>query len=261
METVIFTVIKNEHLYLEEWIKYHLNIGISHLFIFEDSDSKPHNEITDKYPQVTLKKIMDVVDPRFIDKTIKIKNNGGSVQTRYLLDGLLYIASLRKYDWCFAIDCDEYITFANEGDTIESVLEQFEGYDAILLQWQNYGANGLVLMPDYKEKGIVDTYTKPCENKVDYATNMTKVCYNMWTYSKRHTLSNHQPSDKCKWCNTNFEEIRGAERYDRIYLRHYITKSWQEYVNKLNVRGMFHSWHRKLEDFFILNPDMGEIKN
>ena len=32
----ILTVIKNEHEYLDEWIRYHLNLGIDHIFIFED---------------------------------------------------------------------------------------------------------------------------------------------------------------------------------------------------------------------------------
>lgn len=256
MKTAIFTVIKNEHRYLEDWIKYHLQLGINHLFIFEDSDSESHNEITSRYPQVTLKKIMDVVDPKTAEATAENKSKGIYVQSRYILDGLLYIASLKVYDWCFALDCDEYITFENDNDDLISILSQFQDYDAVLLQWKNYGANGLVYMPDYKEKGIVDTYTKPCKNNSDNASDMTKVCYNMRTYTKRHFLTNHQPSDKCRWCNTNFEEKRGGMRYDRMYLRHYITKSWQEYLNKLYTRGMFCKWHRDFRDFFILNPEM-----
>ena len=35
MKSCIFTVIKNEHEYLDEWIKYHLDLGIDHIFIFE----------------------------------------------------------------------------------------------------------------------------------------------------------------------------------------------------------------------------------
>ena len=39
MKSCILTVIKNEHEYLDEWIKYHLDLGIDHIFIFEDIDS------------------------------------------------------------------------------------------------------------------------------------------------------------------------------------------------------------------------------
>lgn len=261
MKTAIFTVIKNEHLYIEEWIEYHLNLGITHIFIFEDIDSETHKPITDKYPDVTLGPIIDVVDPKKKEETILAKEKGGSVQRRYIMDGLLYIASLQEYDWCFALDSDEYLTLTDSGDSINNVLEQFENYDAVILQWRNYGANGLVHMPDYSQKGVVDTYIKPCDATTDRGIDMTKVCYNMRTFTKRHFLTSHQPSNVCKWCRTDFSESRSNPVYDKIYIRHYITKSWEEYNNKLCVRGMFHKWHRKIEDFFTLNPDIKEVKN
>ena len=36
-------------MYLDEWIRYHLDLGIDHIFIFEDIDSDSHKDITDKY--------------------------------------------------------------------------------------------------------------------------------------------------------------------------------------------------------------------
>jgi hypothetical protein len=54
----IFTVIKNEHQYLDEWIKYHLDLGVDHIFILEDIDSNSHKEITDKYDgKITLNSV------------------------------------------------------------------------------------------------------------------------------------------------------------------------------------------------------------
>ena len=41
-----------------------------------------------------------------------------------------------------------------------------------------------------------------------------------------------------------------------MYIRHYITKSWEEYVIKLKVRGMFYTNHRSYDDFFEINTDM-----
>ena len=57
MKNCILTVIKNEHEYLDEWIQYHLNLGIDYIFIFEDIDSDSHKKITDKYDKVFLKNI------------------------------------------------------------------------------------------------------------------------------------------------------------------------------------------------------------
>jgi len=45
-----------------------------------------------------------------------------------------------------------------------------------------------------------------------------------------------------------------------MYLRHYITKSFEEYLWKLYNRGMFSKNHRNLDDFFSINPDMDREK-
>ena len=59
----ILTVIKNEQEYLDEWIKYHLDLGIDHIFIFEDIDSDSHKEICDKYGvKVSLDSILSILD-------------------------------------------------------------------------------------------------------------------------------------------------------------------------------------------------------
>ena len=73
MLSCIVTIIKNEHEYLDEWIKYHLNLGINHIFIFEDIDSKSHKVICDKYKNmVTLNNIRHVIidkeDKKLADK-------------------------------------------------------------------------------------------------------------------------------------------------------------------------------------------------
>ena len=56
----ILTVIKDEQEYLEEWIKYHLNLGINHIFILEDSNSTSHRYITDKFGNVSLKPVTEL---------------------------------------------------------------------------------------------------------------------------------------------------------------------------------------------------------
>ena len=47
--------------------------------------------------------------------------------------------------------------------------------------------------------------------------------------------------------------------YTRCWLNHYVTKSWEEWCEKLLVRGQTLLF-RKLEDFFIYNPDMISLK-
>ena len=63
-----------------------------------------------------------------------------------------------------------------------------------------------------------------------------------------------------KWCKSDFSQDTQNKIYDNIYLRHYITKSWEEYVWKIYVRGMFYPLHRKYDNFFEINEDMKDRK-
>ena len=183
------------------------------------------------------------------------------MQHNYLRNGLAYVKNNYNYDWCFVIDIDEYITIENKYESLEEVLSIFNGYDAILLQWENYGANGLIYKPDYTKKGIIDTYTqKVGYQNVDNNMNNLKCIYNMNTYVNENYKNNHIPNLNIKWCKTDLSQQKDSYIYDKIYLRHYITKSWEEYVCKLKIRGMFFKNHRNYWSFFEMNTDMIDKK-
>ncbi len=57
MKSIICAIIKDEHKYLKEWIDYHLNLGFSKIFLFEDYGSKSHASITESYPSVLLESL------------------------------------------------------------------------------------------------------------------------------------------------------------------------------------------------------------
>jgi len=268
MTSCIFTVIKNEHEYLNEWIKYHLDLGINHIFIFEDIDSDSHKEICKKYNNVTLRSISLILNDYELNKvkqikSTQIKNHNENPQYIYIKKGLTYLKSLNKYDWCFVIDNDEFITLENDNDSLESIISLFNNYDAFILQWKCYGANGLIHKPNYSNKGIIETYTKEIAGHVPTATpqSLTKTCYNLNTYQESYFLYTHQPSKYCNFCRTNFSKDRNTPVYDKIYIRHYITKSWEEYLYKKKSRGYFFGKLRTFEAFFVINPDMNYKKH
>ena len=262
MTSCILTLIKNEHEYLDEWIRYHINLGIDHIFIFEDYDSDSHEEICNKYPIVTLNNIGDFID---IEKVNKVRNHiFFRRQSEYLKKAISYINENYDYDWCFSIDCDEYITIEEKYNNINEVLEEYGEYDAICLNWKCYGANGLINKPDYSQKGLIETYTKPCElqhiDKIFWHQSV-KTVYNMKDFKLGNFCSECIPNLKINWCKTNYTQNKKSLIYDKIFLRHYITKAWEEYVWKLKSRGMFTgNTHRKYDSFFEMNPDMKSMK-
>lgn len=257
------TIIKDEQEYLEEFIDYHIKMGIDHIFVFEDLNSKSHKGISDKYPNVTLMSVLDVYnEDRKKDIVIMRNSTIWVLQKKYIVQCLTYIKDNYDYDWCFVLDCDEYITLEDKGQTIVNIFEQFKDYEAVVIQWENYGANNIIFKPDYKDKGIVDTYTKVGgfqEN--DRPISLTKCAYNMHLYNYERHKNLHIDDLNIKWCKPDFSTDLERKVYNKIYLRHYITKSWEEYVWKLYVRGMFYVNHRKYDHFFEINKDMEPRKD
>ena len=228
-------------------------MGIDHIFIFEDIDSKSHKEICGKFKgeQVTLKSALDIFQEEHQKNGIRLnKRRGQDTQNIIYRVGLEYIKNNYDYDWCFCLDTDEYLSFYC--DDVKRFLEQYEAYDAILLKWWNYGANGRIHKPDYSKTPIGAVYRKPVGNieldeKLDY---MAKVCYNLNRYKRNNFIDMHTPGN-CRFKTAD-------QYYGRIL--HFITKSFEEYVNKIVLRGMCHIGHRKIEDFFVYNKDMLDKK-
>jgi hypothetical protein len=74
-------------------------------------------------------------------------------------------------------------------------------------------------------------------------------------------VSRHYEVQRCagRYTADDGKKNRRSTVYDKMYLKHYITKSFEEYIWKVYVRGMHTKGaHRKMDDFFEINQDMLE---
>ena len=92
---------KQENLYVKEFIKYYINLGIDKIFIYDDND-------------INTEEISDMIDFRYkkyvkIFKTIKLKL---FTQNKQFTD--CYEKIKNKFDWILMIDMDEYLYIKTE---------------------------------------------------------------------------------------------------------------------------------------------------
>lgn len=258
MNVSIATVIKDETDYLEDFLKYHTELGL-HIFVFEDLFSCSHKSITDKYDNVELHSVKELYSEEEIPELIEKRRNKVPCQTEFINRILSYVHSLDRYDWCALIDIDEYITCT---EPLEDVLSRFNDRDAVLVYWKNYGASGHVYKPKY-DKPIWEIYTQPCGYELfsDFKYfKITKfiVNINKWKPSMRYYIHNASVN----WVKVDGTYKRTEIVYEPLYLRHYILKSWEEWCYKILIRGTFHPGHRQYKSFFEMQPDMEEkIRN
>ena len=255
MNICIFTVIKDEQDYLDDFLEYHTKMGID-VFVFEDIFSQSHEEITSKYDNVELHSVKELYDEDEIPQLVENRKNKIPPQTDYINRGLKYIHSLNKYDWCWLIDIDEYITST---EPISAILERFKDREAVLVYWKNFGCSGHIYKPKY-DKPIWEIYTQQCgyEQFSDYKYyKITKFCVNMNKWKEEHKYWIHNAPRN--WIKVDGTFKRTDIVYEPLYLRHYITKSYQEFCNKLYKRGMFHTNHRNIQSCFEMCPEMATV--
>ena len=254
MKIAIFTVIKDEQEYLQDWLEYHLREGID-IFVFEDVFSSSHKSITDRYEHVFLHSVKELYSDEEIPQLIENRRNKVPPQTDFINRGLKYMHSLEEYDWCWLIDCDEYITST---EPIGDVLRRFKEHDAVLVYWKNFGCSGNIYKPKY-DKPIYEIYTEQCGYEKfsdEKYYKITKFCVNLnrWKPSMKYAIHNALVN----WVKADGTYKRTEIVFEPLYLRHYITKSVEEFLWKLNVRGMFHSNHRKIQSLWEMCPDIKE---
>lgn len=248
MKCCICAIIKNEHLYLKEWLDYHLSLGFSEVYLFEDYGSESHMDIVKDYPMVHL-----------FPLCVSGMKEGNPNRQNDLYPWFCKIYK-DQMDWCAFIDIDEFIVF-EEGYTLESFLSEFQdlSFDGVTLYWKMYNANGHIERP----KGTVfENYTTIGD---PYPEKWTRFFYKTIVNMHRevyHWINTHKPNNTC---NTEFNrfDVRlwvNKKTFRKAWINHYFTKSVEDYMVRLN-RGNITKNLRGWELFFNENPDMVKYKD
>ena len=257
IKTAIATVVLNEQEYLEDFIKYHIELGIDEIHIFEDYGSINHKSICDKYNNVFLKSILEIFPKEQHNEIIQMKKDKIPPQTLYINQILKYLHPTHNEGWwVFLTDIDEYITCTEK---FPDILDRYKEHDAVLLYWKNYGVSGRLKKPVY-DKPIYDIYTEPCGYELfsDFKYyKITKFCVNLNKWKPEHKYWIHNAPRN--WIKADGTYKRTEIVHEPLYLRHYITKSVEEYLHKVYVRGMFHPSHRQLQSLYEMCPETKDM--
>lgn len=112
-------IAKDEDNYIDEWIDYHLRLGVDHVFLYQN-DWRAH--LKNDNPRVTL-----------------IPFDGPGRQFAAFNDFLRNRS--KGYDFGLFLDIDEYLCLA-DGKPLRDFLAPFLPYAGIALNWRLYGDSG-----------------------------------------------------------------------------------------------------------------------
>lgn len=245
------TMAKLENLYVNEFVGYHLKLGIDHIFIYDDND--PNGE-----------KISDAIPIEYKNKTTVIENiKKMNLNNQPESFTHCYQNNVNKFDWFVMIDMDEFIYIVN--GTLKDYLtnNKFNKCDFIRFHWVSTNDNGLV---HYDNRSLFERF-KPPYFKIEFIKNFIRgdiPNLKYWVHSPKFS-----PNRNITCINTGdlFHGDFTTERDFKINIKesfiiHFRYKSTEEFIAKYK-RGLS-NWfgnrenelailNRKLEDYFELN--------
>ena len=138
MKFGVCAIIKNENLYLREWVEHYINLGFDKIILYDN------NEPNGEYPGLV---IQDYIDNGYVDvinyRYILGYTNNFSFSLSPQISA--YNDCLEKYkndlDWIAFFDVDEFLELIK----VKNIHQQFEDVDyskfnCVVLFWRFYGS-------------------------------------------------------------------------------------------------------------------------
>ena len=241
MKIAICAIVKNENLYLREWVEHHKNLGFDKIILYDN------NAIDGEFPQQV---IFDYVESGYVDV-----HNVRGVPFYYTKDSQNHYLQpeiynncindyKNEYEWIAFIDVDEF--FEIETNNIHHTFDLMEydksEYDAILVSWMSMGDTQLY----YEDRPIKERFNEVIQNNVEPNNGMPMGLSSLYVKTILKTSANkgfiesvHCPAyvNPCtsKVGPINMGKYIGVSAFsytiwEVMYIKHYCIKSFGEYL-------------------------------
>ena len=262
MNCAIIACLKQEELYIKEWLDWHINIGVDHFYLCDNNDKDYEPKLKDIVKDYIDQGIVEIFDYSDVHP----------IQPICYTD--IYDKYGDLYDWWMVIDIDEFLTIPITNNDLKKFLSlpYIEDKYNIALMWRNYGDNDLL---EYDNRGCLERFTKPATSFKDNqyiiingVSNVTKSLFKgkIHIYNKfgiipkiyhyhnvfgnkkinfipRHDVCGLAVIKNTKIFNSNiifnnklteFWKYYSNKIYNICYLKHFVTKTLQEYIWKID---------------------------
>ena len=221
MSYVLFGVGKNESLYIREWVDYHLKLGFTHIYVYDNEDKPKYKYILKDFKNVYVLHLPGSSEEYSI-QTIVISH----FTKNYI----------KNFDYCMHLDLDEFFCLKKNKNISEFINNYFnEKVSAIGINWVFFGSNNQI---KYENKSILERFTK-CQRGSNQHIKLFVDVKKLKHYNGPHKvdcISNTFTKDtNGKIINNVFNENGPI---DICQINHYKVKSSEEFrINNLRPRA------------------------
>lgn len=223
-KVALVCIAKNEDHYIEEWVLYHLKLGVDHVFIYQNNW-----ECNFRHSDVTI-----------IDWP-------GENQQNHAYNN--FIATYKDtYDWAAIIDVDEFIVLHKHA-TLKEFIADYQQFPSVGINWYLFGDNNQPAPTT--NYSVLERFTRRCATPDQYVKNIVNL------KETSAIVDAHYPA---VWYDTNGKRnqmsIHPNGPTDVAQINHYFTKTISEFKLKIQRGRPDISTNRSLQEFFR-PPDTG----
>ena len=230
---------KEENLYAKEFINHYKQLGYNHIFLYDNN-----NINGEKFEDVLKEEISEgfVSIINFRGKKGKIGKLGGIQLEIYYH---CYENNNKKYDWLSFFDFDEFLVIKPKNQSIQNFLynKRYNNCDTIKINFLYYSDNEHLY---YSNKSVQERFRIPLYkhygNKVIKSTIRGNLKENYW----KKNFCAHTSLMKYRTCDstgnlTRYNSFIIKVNFSFAYLKHYYTKSVEEYCHKIKRGEAFYN--------------------
>lgn len=224
-------MVRQENQYLREYVEYYKSLGFDNIVIYDNNrDGEEHVE--------------EVLNDYIVNGYVIVEDYRN--RTMCQPDGYTHCYNKygQYYDWIAVFDCDEFLTLPMHRE-IHNYLNEpiFNAFNVILVNWMIYGDSNML---ENDGRPVLERFTEPVpfDQHIAYSwpedfhtKSIVRTKQNgvIWPHTHRPIL--------CPACNAVGKKVNDSSGFIFVpydftvaYLRHYSTKTADEYAHKM-MRG------------------------
>lgn len=254
MKIALCCIGRQENRYAVEYVEFYKSMGIDKIFIYDNNygDEEHFEEVLQPYIDENFVEIIDFRSMSMCQ--IKAYND-------------CYDKHGNEYDWICFFDFDEFILLEKEKNLKDLLsYEIYKNYDLIHINWLCYGDCGL---EKYEDKLVLERFDKPIfpltfKKNLNVPENYHVKSIVKGGVGAKWRDNSHTPCNISNACTASGKPSNGKigikeMDYKNICLRHFTTKTIEEYYNIKVKRGFpnadkfYFKEHDWVKEFFKVN--------
>jgi hypothetical protein len=146
----IGSIFRNEGHIIDAWINHHLDEGVEHFYMVDDSSTDNSREVLKYYVDNGIVSIFDIPPKKYFSIL-------GDVQS-YSYSNIILPIAVIETEWIAFIDLDEFLTSRSMHTTVDIMRSIAGSFDQIYVGWLIFGSGEHIDNPDIPRDPI-ESYT------------------------------------------------------------------------------------------------------